>query len=152
MFEGRSAVNPGLNLFRVSLVFNSKAFSRIPIINLLTKLNLLNIALINQALVVSCFYGSIQSRSEHIKRGWGKVASFVAIFWNVTQRYFAGSVAWHPNYGLRRRQSGGGKGERACQCMNPNKPRQLYSITLSVCVTIIPLAQIVYLNHWMMQF
>ena len=38
-------------------------------------------------------------------------------------------------------------GERGCQCMNPNKPRQLYRIILSVCDAIIPLAQIVYLNH-----
>ena len=66
---------------------------------MLTKLNLLNIALINQALVVSCFYGSIQSRNEHIKGGWGKVASSVAIFWNVTQLYFSGSDAWHPKMG-----------------------------------------------------
>ena len=58
-------------------------------------LNLLNIVLNIQALVVSRIYGSIQSRSEHIKRGWEKVASFVAIFWNVTQRYFSGSAAWH---------------------------------------------------------
>jgi len=69
--------------------------------------------LINQALVVSCFYGSIQSRNEHIKRGWEKVASFGAIFWNVTQRYFSGSAAWHPKTGCEEDNLGEEKGSEA---------------------------------------